>query len=253
MPQARWKISFQMPTIPNVGNSMPQILSLTANAAREEWIKLARQKLRSSASAYISSIGPVELGRNQAVIRLRKDTPEGRFANAIEQGTGPYDLKKGLLKGPKAKQTIDGKPYTHVPFQLKTPGSGVSGPSPPVMPRSIYRMASQMGIGQQMKLPQKYEDYGIKTRLSADVSKWGHYTWKTSPYQGIIRTQTVRGQPVAGGKSAYVTIRTVSKKSDPASWIHPGFRAKNLIEEASNKLEQIFPEVLEAMSRKGVI
>jgi hypothetical protein len=136
---------------------------------------------------------------------------------------------------------------------LKTPGGGARGASPPVMPRSIYNMASKLGIGQQMKLPQKYENYGTRTRLSPDPTRWGNYTWKTSPFQGIIRTQTIGGKAVPGGKSAYLTIRTVSKNSDPASWIHPGWRACNLIERASESLNKILPEVMETLSRKGAL
>lgn len=251
MPQSnKWKISIEMAgQLPNLKNIAQQALLLTAQAARQEWVRIARQRLRSTARGYISSIGPVEINRNMATIRLRSNTPEGKLANALEDGASPYDLKKGLLRSSKVKRTKDGKPYIHVPFQLKTPGGGARGSEPSVMPRSIYRMASQMGIGQPMKLPKKYEDYGIKTRLSADIEKWGHYTWKASPYQGIVKTPSGGG----GGKSTYHTFRTVSKNSDPSSWIHPGFRKLGAIEQASQKVEQIFAEVMGTLSKKGIL
>lgn len=249
MPQSKWKISFTIPQLTNLKSSMQQVLLLTAQAARQEWIRVARQRLRSTAKAYISAIGPVEITRNVATVRLRNDTPEGKLANALEEGTGPYDLKKGLLRSPKVKRTKEGKPYIHVPFQLKTPGGGARGPSPPVMPRPIYRLASQLGAGQQMKLPKKYEDYGIKTRLSADLQKWGHYTWKASPYQGIVKAPLGGG----GGKSTYMTFRTVSKNSDPSSWIHPGFKARGCIEEAAKSIDKIFGDVLTTLQNKGAL
>ena len=248
MPQSKWKISIEMSgQLPNLKNIAQQALFSTAQAARQEWIRIARQRLRSTARGYISSIGPVEINRNVATIRLRANTPEGKLANALEDGASPYDLKRGLLRSSKVKRTKDGKPYIHVPFQLKTPGGGARGSEPSVMPRSIYRLASQMGIGQQMKLPKKYEDYGIKTRLSADIQKWGHYTWKASPYQGIVKT------PSGGGKSTYHTFRTVSKNSDSNSWIHPGFRARKCIEAAAQSIDKIYAEVVDTLSKKGAL
>ncbi len=238
MAEARFKISLETTgQLPNTRSMMQHALRLTAEASRQEWVRIARQRLRTTAKTYISSIGPVEMGRGTATIRLRGDTPGGKLANALEQGAGPFDLKRGLLKSPKVSHTKEGnKPYIHVPFQLKTPGGGARGAEPSVMPRSIYRLASQLGVGEQMKLPKKYEDYGIKTRLSPDIARWGHYTWKTSPYQGITRTQTVGGAHLPAGKSAYMTFRTVSKNSDPSSWIHPGFRARNCMEMQSKKI-----------------
>jgi hypothetical protein len=245
--QARWKVRMDLTgQLPDIKGGAQKILFLTAQAARREWIKAARQKLRSSARGYVASISQVEMGKGVATIRLRSDTPEGKLANAIEDGVAPYDLKKGLLRSSKAKKTKSGKPYIHVPFQLKTPGGGVRPPEPETMPRPIYRLASQLGIGAQVKLPKKYEDYGLKTRLSADLSRWGHYTWKVSPYQGITKVQ----EPGAT-KATYMTFRTVSKKSDPSSWIHPGFRARNIMQEASKNLDKLVPEILDSISKKG--
>ena len=248
MAQSKLKVSLEVPQLPDLKNSIQQVLYLTAEAAKREWTRVARQRLRSTAKAYISSIGPIEIRRGTATIRLRNDTPEGKLANALEQGAEPYDLKKGLLKSSKVRRTKDGKPYIHVPFQLKTPGGGARGASPPVMPRPVYRLASQLGIGQQLKLPKKYEDYGMKTRLSADLKKWGHYTWKSSPYQGIVKIPAVKGPG-----STYMTFRTVSKNSDPSSWIHPGFRAKNCIEETVKNLDKIFGDILTTLSNKGAL
>lgn len=256
---AKWKVIFETSgALPSVRNIMDQALVLTAAAARQEWIRIARQRLRGTASLYISNIGQPEIKRNSATIRLRADTSEGKLANMLEVGAPAFDIKVGLLKSPKVSRTKGkegtrgGAPYIRVPFQLKTPGGGERGPTPPVMPRPIYRMASQLQFGEQLKLPKKYEDYSIKTRLSSDLTKWGHYTWKASPFEGIVRTRKWPGElptTPAGRRAAYMTFRTVSRNSDPSSWIHPGFRARNCIEAASARLEQIFPEIIERLNK----
>jgi hypothetical protein len=43
----------------------------------------------------------------------------------------------------------------------------------------------------------------------------------------------------------YNVFRRVSDKSDPNSWIHPGFKSKDFLSQVSNKIDEIFPKVLD--------
>jgi len=250
MTQARMKVEFSMKgQFPNVRQAWGDILVLTATAARQEWVKAARQKLHTTAKLYTDAISDPVVKRSSAVITLR-----GWLPNALECGHPPWDMKPFLLKGRKAKRDKRGRPYTTVPFGLKAPGGGDRGPSPPVMPSSIYKRASQLQYGQSMNLPKKYEGYGIRTRLTPDIKKWDSYTWKTSPFQGITKIQRFSGDPMsryvatggkrAGMRSGYQTYRRVSKASDPNSWLHPGFRSIRALDQAVVNLEKIFPEIV---------
>lgn len=243
MPKAStWKISVEMKgALPSIKSQLRTIVALAADAARTQWVNTARKDLRTSATTYITSIGPVEQRGVQANIRLT-----GWMANALEEGLPAFDMKRGFLRSPKAKRTKKG-PVFIVPFALKS--SGAAGASPPVMPQPIYRMASKLKFGGTLNLPIKYEDYAIRTRLSPDIKKWGHYTWKSSPFEGIVKTrsqttptQTVRGQ--TRWRPQYMAFRAVSKRSDPNSWIHPGFKARNLMEKAAGEFEKLFPDIV---------
>jgi len=238
---AKWKISVSTKgMLPSVKKHMKEIVMLTADAARHEWIKEARKGLRSTANVYIQSIGEPTISGIKAVIKL-----SGWLPNALEEGMPPYDMKPGLLHGPNSRQSKNGGRYNIIPFPMKTPGS--RGTSPPVMPEPIYRRALKMGFGDSMALPKKYEGYAIRTRLSSDIKRWGHYTWKSSPFAGITKVRKWPGElptTLAGRRAAYLSFRIVSSRSDPSSWIHPGFKAINLMEKSADNLSKIFPDIV---------
>jgi len=237
-----WKVTVELKgMLPSVKTQLRTIVALAADSARTQWINTARKELRTSATSYISAIGPVEQRGTKADIKLT-----GWLPNALEEGHPAFDMKPFFLRSPKAKKTKKG-PVFIVPFALKTPGRG---PSPPAMPWPIYRSAARLRFGSQLKLPTKYEDYAIRTRLSPDIKKWGHYTWKASPFEGIVKTRSqttpthiVRGQ--LKWRPQYMTFRAVSRRSDPNSWIHPGFRPHNLMEKAASEFEKTFPDIVD--------
>lgn len=155
----------------------------------------------------------------------------------------------GFLKSPKVKQGSTG-PYITIPLKLKTSGS--IGGSPPVMPSVISRQATKLKMGESMQLSKKYEGYGLRTRLSADLKRWGHYTWQTSPFQGITKVARWPNLIPLGlpreASAAYMTFRRVSSKSDPNSWIHPGFQGKKLAEQVANKLDGIVSKIIDSIA-----
>ncbi len=240
-------ISLEMKgAFPSTKSQMRDILMMVAEEAQHEWHKLARNKLHGTAHAYISSIMPPVYSRNQVTITLRSDTPEGRLANSLEQGCGPFDMKPGFLRSSKVKGKGQNK-YLTVPLRLKSFGS--RGDSPPVMPSTIYKKASALQVGQSMTLAKKYEGYGLRTRLSADLKRWENYTWKTSPFQGITKVARWPNLIPLGtpreSAGMYMIFRRVSRKSDASSWIHPGFKAINLISQVENKIDNIFAKILD--------
>lgn len=232
---AKWKVSIETKgVLPNIRKNLGAIVRLATEQARQDWIQTARERLHSSKNIYINAIGPAEVKGNVGTIKLT-----GWLPNALEEGKAPFDMKPGLLKGRNAKRGKNG-PYNTVPFRIMTPNAVGQGQM--VMPKSIYSMAKQLGVGETLKLPQKYVGLGVRTRLSPDATKWGPYTWKTSPFEGIKKVWQFPGQQ--SGPMMYRTFRRVSRRSDPNSWIHPGFQARNLMEEAAAKLDKHFADIL---------
>ena len=236
----KWKITLERKgMLPDLQRLMPVAVSGAALLARAEWIKVARNNLRTSKDEYIRGIQQPKIIGDKVVITL-----EGWLPNAIEQGRTAFDMKPGFLGSSKARGSA-GNTYFTVPFQLRSPGS--AGGSPPVMPKTIYNLASKLKFGQRLDLPKKYEGYGLRSQLAKDAwmptkagglrrtGSWGNYTWQNSPFQGIVRERRFPGElktTPAGRMAQYKTFRRVSKRSDANSWIHPGFRPRNLLEKA---------------------
>lgn len=246
---SRWKIQMQLKgALPPVRRQMKTVLMAVAQEARKEWVRMARSELYSTASSYIIGIQEPTIRGSTVEIKLIS-TKENPLPDMIENGCGPFDMKPGLLRSPKAKKSKKGGRYITVPLYMKT--SGARGASPPVMPASIYKSAKQLGFGQSLSLSKTYEGYGMRTRLSADIKRWGHYTWKTSPFQGITKVRRYPGLVPLGLPrellASYMTFRRVSNKSDPASWIHPGFRSRRFIERTAEKINDILPRILDSV------
>lgn len=237
---AKWKVSIeQKGLLPNVKGMMPVLLGVALSLVRSEWIKVARSNLRTSKNEYIRGIQEPKIKGKIGSVGL-----EGWLPNALETGHKPFDMKPGFLRSPGAKGSKGNKYFT-VPFSMRSPGS--AGGSPPVMPVPIYNLVSKLKFGQSLNLPKKYEGYGLRSKLSQDMKRWGNYTWKTSPFQGVLRERRFPGElrsSAAGKMAQYKTFRRVSKKSAPGSWIHPGFTSRDLMEKAFVNYESKISEVI---------
>lgn len=167
---------------------------------------------------------------------------QGPWTERIEKGHGEIDLKPGLLSGPKARAGEKG-PYNIVAFRHGT----TSDPSNNPMPINVYNLIKretdkierQGGVGmsrQTGKGPGKIQRASGKQDLKTNY-QWGYrlpssqggtpktkktsqgdYTWKTGKHSDMARMDTSTSKM---RNSQYVTFRTVSIHSDPASWIIP--------------------------------
>jgi hypothetical protein len=231
---AKWRIIIETKGAPpNIKEALNRTLNIVSEIARQEWVRVARQRLHRTAETYVQGISDISGRGSKRIIKLI-----GWLPNALEEGTGPYDLKRGLLRSPKARRDAQGRPYIAVPFTHATPMAKINP-----MPAPIYRLAKSLETGGPgLQLPKRLEGWGLRSRLSPNKRKWGPYTWKFSPYEGMIKT---RGLPEAHKmqRSAYMTFRTVSTKSDPDSWIHPGFRPLKAMEEAQERMHSRFLNV----------
>ena len=231
-------ISGHLPAVGFDEETLRERLITLAEMVRGEWVRQAQQTLGSSAADYIAGIQPVEIDGNWAHIHLVGDLP-----NEIEKGKPPFDMKPGLLAGPHAKQTKSGARYNTVPFRHGTPGTTgkqvgapmpITGTSPKGKPVSmIYIEAKKLtpsveGPDGKTVWGQRTGDFsgfGIKTQPAVKGGRPGAYTWKSSPYAGMVKIAKTYNKAT---QNQYVTFRRVSDNSDPTSWWHPGIKARNL-------------------------
>lgn len=167
---------------------------------------------------------------------------QGPWTERIEKGHGEIDLKPGLLSGPKARAGDKG-PYNIVAMRHGT----TNDPSNNPMPINVYNMIKREsdnierkgGVGmsrQTGKGPGQIERVSGKKDLKTNY-QWGYrlpasaggprktkktsqgdYQWKTGKHSDMVRMDTSTSKM---RNSQYITFRTVSIHSDPASWIVP--------------------------------
>lgn len=194
-------------------------------------------KLGSTRNLYMRSIVVSNPGEFLAAVELSNDLP-----NMIESGTGPFDMKPILLGGGKVKTGPRGK-YVTVPFSIGTPGALKENFST-IMPASVYKVARQQTTDIQVvggsrskglsknDLPAEYREPITKEVFNPKSQNFEKYTHKSSIYEGIIKQRSN-----VTNQNSYVGFRRVSLNSDPLSWIHPGFTARNFAEKALDKLD----------------
>lgn len=187
-----------------------EVVSMYLKELQSNWIQLAQQNLQTAQKQYIAGIQ----------ISESKIELVGDLSNMIESGAPSFDMKESFKKSSKVKYGKKGW-YLIIPMQYSTR----SGTSSPKMPRSVYEAIKKSKARSLAadQLPKKYSKTG--------VSKTG-YQHKSPQFAGL--TKIPQGK---SGRNTYSTFRVVSANSDPNSWIHPGFQAKNLVEKAMNSVD----------------
>jgi len=132
---------------------------------------------------------------------------------ALETGHSGFDIKKGLLKGPKVKHGKNG-PYQDVPLPKKVT---LRGKGDYVEPRNMRQainkaVASAKKTGENIRVLNKTENpnlSGIRVTPQKEVS----------------------------------TFRRVSENSNPESWMHPGYDGLNVFETVAKEIEEMKDQV----------
>lgn len=184
-------------------------ISSTLMATKSRWEQEVQNRLRTTQQDYLLGLNAdnsVEFpDPYTGVLTLR-----GKWPNMLESGFPSFDIKDGLKNGPRAKRKKDGGWYTTVPFRHTNPKSvgAVGGRN---MPPDIYAQARALRGVQRLT--------GTETNYPPQTS-WTGYRHKSGIYEGMVRN---RKQYDKATQSTYFTFRRVSDKSDPKSWMHPGF------------------------------
>jgi len=213
-----------------------QVLFTVMGAAHAEIARLVQQNLHSLRSAYMQALNlssPADIKENgKAVIELI-----GALPNMIEQGASSWDLRTTLLdKNPKKKTGKDGTTYASIPFRHTTPGSHGA------MPENVYNEAKKLTPTLTSAKAAKTQ-WGGSLQSGLAPKQKAHHT--TDIYTGMYRyAKTYKAKK--GGQ--YKSFRTISSRTsvdpnatgnrNPASWIHPGFVARNFIGLTRTFIEQ---------------
>ena len=172
-----------------------------------------------------------------------------KYASDIEHGYPPFDLKPGILAGPKAKQGKNGK-YSIVPFRWATPGNtGNSGGFSDLMDGSLYDLGAKQLANRSGQSSPRDEISEGRLQFIDEQSGTGWAVTRSSHtgYEHLRPLAAGIRKEGSDGHHQYQSYRTVSSASDPASWIHPG-APPNPIAKAVE--EHMFP-VVEKLINEG--
>lgn len=176
------------------------------------------------------------------------------YAQAIEDGQPPHDMKPGLLGGEKARLGKKGQRYNIIPFRHNTP---VQDKTAKAMPVEIYNQVKRLAFSQvtgerparnargQTVMRKTYSWGGrlgeTKIGWHSRIGPRGHeYTHVTSIFSGMVRM----GQPK---NASYMTFRVVSENSSANSWWTPGVEPRPI---AAAVAETVRPQI-EALIRQA--
>jgi hypothetical protein len=241
--------------------AVKEFLRGVAESAVRKLTAEAQKQIRSmdARKAYANSLNPqkyprvIEVGNEKATVTL-VSPQQGLDPNALESGSGPWDMKPGLLKHG------DGK-YKDINFRHGAPGSA-GGYFQPV-PKGIFEemISKAKAASSQRAAPPKGPEKILgpprvapqtKTLPTPGVGPFAHtYSHKKSIYSDMMKMS--QEYEKAKG-SQYVTIRRVSKKSEPSSWIHPGWKALHLFELVAKEIEkEASKKAIELLKVVGVV
>lgn len=242
---------------PNEWRNTKQALRLALELTRQTWFAAATGAVTVDGSRRIRNVAY----GNSLVATDAIQIPDGtelsgavvstyKYAGDIEHGYGPFDQKSGLLAGPKSRTRTgkSGQRYNVVPFGWLTPKNpGNSGGFTTRMDEGLYKAAKRLEYGQGLTA-QSLRDVDARNNTGWAIPRVSH----TGYEHAVPLAQNLMKQG-APRHTKYRTFRTVSDKSNPLSWIHPGLPPNPIIEGTMQSVRTKVQEMIEAGIRADLL
>lgn len=203
--------------------------------AYNEADRLAAQRLFTSRENYRNALKYEELSDDLYVIYL---DPKNAAANFTESGWDGFDMKNGLLNGPKARVSKKGKKFNIIPFQQHPYSKDY--PQDPVkkqvvadLREAIQSIVTDKSINKTVK---KFNDKTLTYYKDIDDTR----------LQGLTKISS----PIEGKKSKhsqFFIFRVVSENSDPSTWMHPGYKGAKVFPDLDRYIRTNIERILRAI------
>lgn len=190
---------------------------------------------------YLRGLKFTELGDDSYLIFL-----EGDWANKLEEGFEPYNMKDTLLSSKKIIQTGSragepwvrtnkkGKKYAAVPFQFK-PFSKDAGSGD--LTEDIKSLVAENKAGKEQAITKVFKDLdgnAISGRVASIKDAVNPKLEGLTKYQHVADSGKV--------SSVYFTFRIISE--DSSGWQHPGHSGYNLFKQAEEFVDREMENIL---------
>lgn len=245
-------------------DDLAQLVEDTGAKLKEEWTAYAGQMLKKP-GGYAQAIQegeeyPFEQDPLHFVI-----INDHQAARWFEEGVRPFDIKGMLGTSGAVRIARDGTRYVVIPFKhsvSQLTAAGIDYSEVRNLNPSFFRRGAFPGGS-------RAETQNTDPRKRAHSYTWGdpltdlgtvgmrrkgfgnlktkevhEYTWKASPFERLYSFQQ------KDGGSEYATFRTISDKSEPGSWQHPGIRAMAIAETAVNIVRPDFMNEAERITER---
>lgn len=196
---------------------------------RSIWTHKAQAKLRTFRAQYIQAIKIMPINIQSGYIN-GDVILQGRAANNIEQGAGPWDLRAKLLSGKRASANLAryGTRFVRVPFRFTQKKSTAAGAQalPPALMKQI-----KAGVPKTM-------------RMKGDVRRnpVTGVPWKVPQYKNLTDYEHVYPRRK---ETKRFTFRTVSENTPIGKWMHPGWKAQDLAKETEKDAQPLIEKLFE--------
>jgi len=208
------------------------VVDRVGDTYRQKWEKLVGSELKSTRNIYFRSMDSqyVDDFNLQFILSGKGDS---KLAMMIEEGASPFDIKKGMERSPKRKQSKDGDWYMTIPYKQATPEALAESPIfAGKSTERVYEIAKE-NAGTPVtyeQLPQENREKGYRAKIQTGQTVIPKYDHKAPIFEGLMKSTKPKHE-------GYVTFRRISEKSDDNSWIHKGFSPHKFMEKALQDLE----------------
>lgn len=195
---------------------------------------LADKELHTTAKKYVAAVqesGAVEVKLDAITIKVTK--PE---VIALDRGMSSFDMKRRLLAHARHFSKT-GEPYVDIPFQHK------ASEVPAVIKQQAAARAKASGMD-TVRVPGRTSGKSF-TKETHRVSVFGMRTRSVNvEHKRGIHDDLIRHKATGARTARYVTIRRISGKSSPSSWLHPGFKGLRLLDKV---LPMVRPDIVRVL------
>jgi hypothetical protein len=204
-------------------------IKISANMIQKEWIDTIQKSTAKKGwkSEYIRAIHINFENELNAEVYADENN---KYVNFIEDGIKRFDMKPGLINGPKSRQGKNGR-YNIVFFRKGVPGTQHIQS----MAQTTYTKVKKMSKDDVIR---RYKTVGIGEKIQL----------KTKTVKKRVKTKTSKGpgglQKIGSrGHSQYGTFRVVSQQS--SGWIYPGVPAIKIFSLVSRKVKPTVKKIMQ--------
>lgn len=231
-----------------------QAVGAVAQQAMIDWKEaVARAKLWSGEKVpYGESITWKMTGAFSAEV-----SSDYKYAEEIDNGRPPRDLKKMLDTSLKVRVTKSGKRFLIIPFRHQIPGADAVGQS---MPQDVYDLARKLAPSRVVgggHRPSGTGAMNIKSRQPITVAK-RKYVWGDSlkagaapemqrRHAGMVRFDTSSGKQKS---SAYLTWRVMMEGS--SGWVIPAKPGLYIVKGVTDRLQPLAEKAFSEAGRRDL-